>query len=118
MQDEYAEQNGQQRVDEIAQARFDDVLGIDSPDVDAPIDSDDGGCQCEAAELAAIGDDVTNSGPATGDGEDGADEYQRPDHSVRQNLDRVGRLQQRPVQREQPPQQVGTGAEDQPISSF
>ena len=60
---------------------------------------------------------VTKRAPGPRRGEQDEAEQQRPDDAVRDDLDRTGRLQQREVQREHAPQDVGADArrETEPV---
>ncbi len=49
-----AEQNGDQRIDEVAERRLDDLSAVDAVDVRAPVERDDDGSDRQQAESAPI----------------------------------------------------------------
>jgi hypothetical protein len=51
---EHAEQDRQQRVDEVAQTRLDDVPGVDAVDIGAPVEGHEDGRGRQQPQLPAV----------------------------------------------------------------
>jgi hypothetical protein len=111
-QDEHTEEHADERVDEVAEGGLDRVAAVHGVDVGAPVDRDDRRGDREEREPAWA--HVLHPPPVPAGGEDDADDDERPDDAVREDLDRTGRLQQRPVQREQTPQDIGPDSVQDP----
>lgn len=107
VQDEDAEQDGEQRVDEVAEGGLDHLARVDRPDVDAPVDRDDRGGDGQQRDLPRLGAQLREPAPVPGHGQQDRDRDERPEHPVGQDLQGAGRFEQRPVQGEQAPHSVG-----------
>ncbi len=105
-----AEGDGDQGVDEVAEAGLDDVPGVDGPDVDAPVDRDDGGRAGQHGEPAGLAQQRAYPAPVPLGDEQQDHRDEGPDHPVGQDVVGGAGLQQRPEQGEEPPDAVGREA--------
>ena len=104
VKDDDAEADGHQWIDEVAEARLDDVAVVDPPDVDAPVDRDGDARSTQPPDRPSV--KPANPTELMTDAEQDGDDGEAEDDAPRQDLERVRRLEQRPVQRNEAPEQV------------
>ena len=109
-QDQHAHQHRHQRVDEVAQRRLHHAVVGDAVDVGAPVEGDHHRGDRQQPEDPPVAEQRGElTGPPQHEHQRGQG-HQRPEDPVCQQLHRPGRLEQRPVEREATPQQVGRQA--------
>ncbi len=117
-QQQDAHGDGDQRIDEVAERRLDDLAVVHGPDVEAPVDRDRRRRDRYQGELAPVADQFADPRPAAYGQERDGDDAQGPDHPVGQDLDRPGRFEQRPEQGDQAPHHVRADSVQQPCPLF
>ncbi len=113
-EEEHADDDVGDRVDEIAEAGFDELPVGDRPDVDQPVGGEQHRGEDEGPHDAEVAQRRPHFGDAAGDDEDDADEQQRPDGAVGDDGECAGFLQCVEEQRQEAPQHVADEAGDEP----
>ncbi len=113
-EEQHADGDGDQRVDEVAEAGLDDRAVVDGPDVQAPVDGDHRGGQGGQAQLAGPAQQLPYPAPAAHGQQQGADDGQGPHHAVGEDLDGPGGLEERPEEGDQAPYPVCAESVEQP----
>ena len=109
-QDDDRERDGDQRVDVVPEGGVDHAVGEDAEHEHEPVDGEQHGREREQRERPPVPQRRDERAPRPRHGEQEDAEQQRPHDAVGDDLDRPGRLQQREVQGEHAPQDVGADA--------
>ncbi len=100
-----AQRHGDQGVHEVAQRGLHDLAAVHAVDVDTPVDAHDQRGDGQERESARA--EAAHTAESAEQRQQGDDDDERPDDPVAEDLDGTRGLEQRPVEGEQPPQQVG-----------
>jgi hypothetical protein len=106
LEQQHAHGDGDERVDEVPEGGLDDMPAVHGPDVDAPVDGDDGGGHGDQRQPTRLPQQLTGPRPAPYDDECDGDEDERPHHPVGEDLRGPGGLEQRPEERDKTPHAV------------
>ncbi len=112
-QEQHAHRDGDQRVDEVSEGGLDDPVVVHGPDVDAPVDGDDGRGDRDECEPPRLPQQLSGPLPASYDEKHRGDDDEGPRHPMGEDLGRIGRLEQGEVEGKQPPHPVGREAVQQ-----
>ena len=105
-QDENAEQHGYDRVREVAQRRFNDLVGLHRKNVDQPVDENEDAGEPKDERRAPIAHQTHQRTPPSGDRDENRAEDQRQHDPPRDYLERTSGPEGEEEQREKPPQPV------------
>jgi hypothetical protein len=111
-EDHHTEADRDERIDEVAEARLDDVAVVDAPDVNAPVDGDEDPGSTEAQQRATV--EAAKPTEFVPGRQQDRDDDEAEEDPARKDLEWIRRLEERPEEREKAPQQVRAEPVQQP----
>ena len=107
LENEHPKQHRDERIDEVAEGCLDHVAIGHAVDEAAPVQQDDDREKDQDDHHPAVLGDAAERLPTTGDRDEHQHEQRRrPDDPVGEDLERTGRIEQRPVQQEGLPAEI------------
>ena len=117
MEDGAAGDHAEEGNEEVAEARLDDVAGVDAPDIDEPVGGEECGSEDDASDGAGRSERCEGfHAGLPGREEQEPEEDHGPEVPVRDQLDGVHRGESFPIEGNEAPEKVATGGSQRPGS--